>query len=62
MEQLNKLKDAKIDSLMRKLDEGIGLWLKLSQKLYDLICKYLFIFYFTKIDNCCLNSNFNNIR
>lgn len=27
MEQLNKLKDAKIDSLMRKLDENIGIWL-----------------------------------
>lgn len=26
MEQLSKLKDAKIDSLMKKLDEGIGLW------------------------------------
>ena len=25
MEQLNKLKDAKIDSLMRKLDENIGI-------------------------------------
>lgn len=25
MEQLSKLKDAKIDSLMKKLDEGIGL-------------------------------------
>lgn len=25
MEQLNKLKDAKIESLMRKLDENVGI-------------------------------------